>query len=38
MVEVIQILLLVDPCTHRRDIESEQGTADGTKGGQNVDI
>jgi hypothetical protein len=38
IVEVFQILLLIDPCTHGRDVKPEEGTANGAESCQNVDI
>ena len=38
MIEVFQILFLIDPGTHGRNVKPKKGTANGTKGGQNVDI
>lgn len=38
MVEVLQVLIAIDPGGHRRDIESEESTADGAESGERVDV
>jgi hypothetical protein len=34
MVEVVHVSIRTDPCAHGTDIETEEATADGAKGGQ----
>jgi hypothetical protein len=38
VVEVLQVLFAIDPGRHRRDIESEESTADGAESGERVDV
>jgi len=38
MVEVLEILVAIDPSRHGRDIETEEGAADGAESGQRVDV
>lgn len=38
MVEVVEVLVSVNPCGHGRDIETEESAANGAKGGESVDV